>query len=241
MPNPMTLLLYLKDSEANYLQEFDGMVISNGPDFVVLDQTTFYPEGGGQPWDTGVLRWTGGESRVLRVKKEGGVVKHFVDRMPEAPEVHGVIDWERRYAHMRMHSSQHLLSGVVWNLYKARTMGNQIHEDFSRVDFAPANFTEADLHRIQGECNRIISEMTPISIYEEGRSELEAKIAEERAVLSMIPASIRKLRVIQIGDYDLCPCGGTHLRNTSEIGEIQITERKSKGRDTDRVAYKLNP
>src|SRR5213593_4167533 len=95
-----TRVLYMEerrgqDPDPCYAREFDARILERGPDFVVLDQTLFYAEGGGQPDDTGTLRWEGGEARVLRVTKEKGVVKHHVDRMPAAEEVHGVIDWDR--------------------------------------------------------------------------------------------------------------------------------------------------
>src|SRR5256885_12811201 len=84
-----------------YAREFDARILERGPDFVVLDQTLFYAEGGGQPDDTGTLRWEGGEARVLRVTREKGVVKHHVDRMPAAEKIHGVADWDRRPKPMR--------------------------------------------------------------------------------------------------------------------------------------------
>jgi misacylated tRNA(Ala) deacylase len=234
----VTELLYFPSAEACYLREFDGRVAERGEGFVVLDRTLFYAEGGGQPYDTGVLRWGGGEARVTRVQKEKGVVKHFVTAMPEADEVHGVVDWDRRYAHMRYHTSQHLLSGVVWKVFGAHTAGNQLYLDKARVDFQPASFKEEDLRRIEAECNAIAAKGIPVRIYEEDRLVLENRVAD-RALLDLIPQSIRRLRVIALGEYDTVPCGGTHLRNTAEIGRIRIAERRSKGKETDRVTYVL--
>jgi misacylated tRNA(Ala) deacylase len=238
-----TRVLYMEerkgqDPDPCYVREFDGRIVERGPDFVVLDRTTFYAEGGGQPTDTGVLRWSGGESKVLRVAKEKGVIRHVVDRLPTSDEVHGVIDWDRRYKHMRMHTSQHLMSGLVYRVYGARTVGNQIHADYSRVDFQPANFTADDLRRIEDECNRVVEEAQDVRIFEEDRVVVHNKI-EDRSLLDLIPASITRLRVIQVGTADYCPCGGTHLRNTSEIGRIHVLEKRSKGKETDRVVYEL--
>src|SRR5947209_6265517 len=204
-----------------YAREFDARILERGPDFVVLDQTLFYAEGGGQPDDTGTLRWKDGEARVLRVTKEKGVVKHHVDRMPSADGVHGVIDWDRRYKHMRMHTSQHLMSGLVFRTYGARTVGNQIHMDYSRVDFQPANFTPEDLKRIGDDCNRVIASSQAVRIFEEDRVVVHDKI-EDRALLDLIPQSVRRLRIIEIGSADYCPCGGTHLKNVSEIVTVHI-------------------
>ena len=240
-----TRVLYMEertgqDPDPNYAREFDARIVERGPDFVVLDQTLFYAEGGGQPDDTGSLRWTDGEARVLRVTKEKGFVKHHVDRMPNADSVHGVIDWNRRYKHMRMHTSQHLMSGLVFRKYAARTVGNQIHMDYSRVDFQPANFTTDDLKRIEDECNEVAASAQDVRIFEEDRVVVQNKI-EDRALLDLIPQSVRRLRVIQIGKADYCPCGGTHLKNVSEIGKVHILEKRSKGKETDRIVYELLP
>ncbi|HLB68584.1 MAG TPA: alanyl-tRNA editing protein [Thermoplasmata archaeon] len=240
-----TRVLYMEERRGQepdpcYLPDFDARVLDRGPDHVVLDQTAFYAEGGGQPYDTGVLRWDGGEARVLKVLKEKGVIKHVVDRMPTADEVHGMIDWDRRYAHMRMHTSQHLISGLVFRIYGARTVGNQIHADRSRIDFQPANFTAEDLKRIENECNAVIASEAEVRIFEEDRVVVESKI-EDRALMDLVPASIRRLRIIQVGNADYCPCGGTHLRNVREIGRVKMLGKRSKGKETDRVEYELLP
>ncbi len=240
-----TRVLYMEERRGQepdpcYAREFDASVIEQGPDFVVLDQTLFYAEGGGQPYDTGVLRGGEAESKVLRVMKDKGVIKHYVDRMPMGTAVHGIVDWDRRYKHMRMHTSQHLMSGLVFRIYGARTVGNQIHTDYSRVDFQPANFTPEDLRRIEDETNSVIGSKQEVRIFEEDRVVVHNKI-EDRALLDLIPESVRRLRVIQIGSADYCPCGGTHLKNVSEIGRVRVTEKRSKGRETDRIVYELAP
>ena len=236
----MTELLYFPSADACYLREFDARVTERGLDHIVLDRTLFYAEGGGQPSDTGLLRWEGGEAKVLKVTKEKGVIRHVVSRVPERDEVHGVIDWDRRYAHMRHHTSQHLMSGIVWKRFGARTVGNQLHADRARVDFQPAKFTPEDLKRIEDECNRAIAEAIPVQIYEEDRVKIENEIGD-RSLVDLIPKHVTRLRIVKIGDRDYCPCGGTHLKNISEIGRIRITERRSKGKDTDRIAFELLP
>src|SRR5213593_3012382 len=143
-----------------------------------------------------------------------------------------------RYKHMRMHTSQHLMSGLVFRTYGARTVGNQIHMDYSRVDFQPANFTPEDLKRIEDDCNRVIASSQAVRIFEEDRVAVENKI-DDRALLDLIPQSVRRLRVIEIGSADYCPCGGTHLKNVSEIGTVHILEKRSKGKETDRIVYEL--
>lgn len=238
-----TRVLYMEERRGQepdpcYLREFDARVVERGPDYVVLDATAFYAEGGGQPSDSGALTWPGGASTVLRVIKEKGVIRHVVDRMPTADNVHGTINWDRRYRHMRMHTSQHLMSGLVYRIFGARTVGNQIHADHSRVDFQPANFTPEDIKRIEDECNKVIEAAQDVRIFDEDRVVVHNKI-EDRSLLDLIPESIKRLRVIQVGTADYCPCGGTHLRNTSEIGRVHVLEKRSKGKETDRVVYEL--
>lgn len=241
-----TRVLYMEerrgqDPDPCYAREFEATIAERGPDYVVLDQTLFYADGGGQPYDTGVFRWAGAEeANVLRVTKEKGIIKHYVDRMPSAERLRGTVDWERRYKHMRMHTSQHLMSGLVFRIFGARTVGNQIHTDYSRVDFQPANFTPADLERIADECNAVIATGQDVRIFEEDRVVVHNKI-EDRALLDLIPESVRRLRIIQIGNADYCPCGGTHLKNVSEIGTVHILEKRSKGKETDRIVYELRP
>ncbi len=240
-----TRVLYMEERKGQepdpcYAREFDARILERGPDFVLLDQTLFYADGGGQPTDTGVLQWEGGESRVLRVVKEKGEIRHVVDRMPAAEAVHGVINWDRRYAHMRMHTSQHLMSGLVFRIYGARTVGNQIHSERSRIDFQPANLTPEDLRRIEDACNAVAASQADVRIFEEDRVVVENKV-EDRALMDLIPKSIRRLRIIQVGDADYCPCGGTHLRNVREIGRVHVLGKRSKGRETDRVEYELLP
>lgn len=225
--------------ELNYIKDFSARVVERGANYVVLDCTAFYAEGGGQPTDTGSLSWKGGSTRVSKVLKEGGEIRHYVAEVPPADEVVGTVDWDRRHAHMRMHTAQHLASGLVFNMYGARTVGNQLYVDYSHVDFSPASFTDDDLARIEEEFNHVIETGTPVTIYEEDRSVLEETIEEERAILSLIPKSIRRLRVIKIGDFDVCPCGGTHVKNVSEIGNMRIMRRRSKGKDVDRITYEL--
>ncbi|MGI0149446.1 MAG: alanyl-tRNA editing protein, partial [Thermoplasmata archaeon] len=138
------------------------------------------------------------------------------------------------------HTSQHLMSGLVFRIFGARTVGNQIHRDYSRVDFQPANFTPEDLKRIEDECNQVIGSGQDVRIFEEDRVVVHNKI-EDRALLDLIPQSVRRLRIIQIGNADYCPCGGTHLKNVSEIGTVHVLEKRSKGKETDRIVYELRP
>ncbi|MEE9151771.1 MAG: alanyl-tRNA editing protein, partial [Thermoplasmata archaeon] len=204
----------------------------------VLDKSAFYPLGGGQPSDTGVLRWSGGESRVAEVQKKG-IIKHVISgELPEG-DVHCILDWERRYAHMKMHTAQHVISGVVYDLFDARTVGNQIHADRSRVDFYPINLSEENLKIIERASNEVIGRNSPVKIYEEGRESLEERIDPLRSNLDLIPASIKNLRIVEIEGFDVCPCAGTHVRSTGELGTLEIIEKENKGKERERITYTL--
>ena len=236
----MTEMLYMKDIDANYIQEFDAQVIKQKDDYVVLDKTVFYPLGGGQPSDTGYLVWNDGttKSRVKEVTKKGIVKHHLEGELPEG-EVHGILDWDLRYGRMRMHTAQHIISGVVFDEFNARTVGNQLYHDKARVDLHPVKFSNDDLKLIEEKSNEVIARSLDVKIYEIERAELESKVNEERANLDLIPKSIPRLRVIDIDGFDICPCAGTHVRNTNELGLVKIIKKENKGKDRERIIYVL--
>jgi misacylated tRNA(Ala) deacylase len=234
----MTEVLYMKDIESNYIKEFDALVEKRQDDFVVLDKTAFYPLGGGQPSDTGFLEWSGGRARVREVTKKGIIMHHIDGELPDG-KVHGVLDWDRRYGHMRMHTAQHIMSGVAYDMFKARTVGNQLYADKSRIDLQPVSFTDEDLAKIQNAANEIISKNIPVKVSEEARTTLEQRVNPERCNLDLIPKSIASLRIIEVGDFDVCPCAGTHVRNTSELGKVKILKKENKGKDRERITYIL--
>ena len=237
----MTEVLYMDSIEGNYVKELDTTVTKNKKDYICLDKTAFYPVGGGQPSDTGYIVWDDKQVRVNEVIKKGDTIKHIING--EKPEVgtkiHAYLDWEKRYAHMKMHTAQHILSGIIFDDYSARTVGNQIHADYSRVDFHPVKFSEKDLEDITAKFNEIISKNLPIKIYEEERTSLEKRVDTQRANLDLLPKFISKLRIVEIEGFDICPCAGTHVKNTREIPKIGKIKRDTKGKDTDRVIYSL--
>jgi len=236
----MTDLLYMPDIEGNYIRVFDAKIIKSKKDYVVLDKSAFYPEGGGQPTDTGNLRWGDLEAMVIKVVKKG-LIKHVLNTEPPptGTVVHGTIDWNRRYAHMQMHTAQHIISGVVFDHYGGRTVGNQIHADYSRVDFQPVSFTDKDLKCIEQTCNDIIASEHPLQIYHEKRNTLEARVNQKRCNLDLLPASVTNLRIVEIEGYDVCPCAGTHVRSTAEIPPIDIIKKEGKGSDKERIVYRF--
>jgi misacylated tRNA(Ala) deacylase len=141
---------------------------------------------------------------------------------------------------MKMHTAQHILSGIVFDDFGARTVGNQIHAEYSRVDFSPAHFTDEDLEKIKNKFNEIVKQNIPIKIYEEERESLEKRVDQQRANLDLLPKFIKKLRIVEIQGFDICPCAGTHVKNTSEIPLIENIKKEHKAKDTIRIIYSLS-
>ena len=239
-----TTKLYLENIEAAYETKFSAKVIKSDDESIVLDRTLFYPLGGGQNWDEGTLSGPNGPIDVLEVRGREDIIHNLgVDHQLEVgDEVIGEIDWERRYSHMRMHTAQHLVSGIAYELFNGvRTVGNQINTTHSRIDFNPISFDENMLVQLTNKTNEIISlkyEVTDLTMM---RNEINTIMPPERTNMDLIPSFIDELRVVKIGDsLDLCPCAGTHISNISEIGEISIIGKKSKGKGTQRITYELS-
>jgi misacylated tRNA(Ala) deacylase len=238
----MTEVLYMEKIDDNYIKEFKATVIKNKKDYICLDKTAFYPVGGGQPADTGYILFDEKKSIVSEVLKKGNTIKHIIvgEKPLVGQEVECYIDWNKRYSHMRMHTAQHIISGVIFDEYNARTVGNQIHSDYSRVDFYPVQLYESDLEKISKICNYIIKEKLPVTIYNEERFILEKKINQQRCNLDLLPKHITNLRIVEIKGFDICPCAGTHVKNTDEIINLKIIKKESKGKDKERIIYTLN-
>ena len=230
--------------KGTYTKKFEAEVTSVFPNIVELDQTAFYPLGGGQPADIGTIKWIDNESAVIDVRKKNRI-RHMIEGdSPQIGEkVVGKIDWDRRYAHMKMHTSQHLISSVVSEMYSSDTVGNQIGQDKSRIDFKPLKITNEELSEIENKANQYISENLKIDISEELRTNLEnnpdIRSSMSSGLWKMLPESVTNLRVISIGDIDVCPCAGTHVKSLKEIGQIKFIKKDNKGSQKLRLSYKL--
>lgn len=238
----MTELLYLPDSDS--VTEFTAEVTDATDEYIILDGTHFYPEGGGQPADHGVIEWEGGSAEIDGAHKDHGDVRHTVASYEGEPPEEGTvveaqIDEDRRSALTRMHTAQHVVSRVVLDEFGAETAGNQIHPDRSRIDFEPADFDVDDLRTIQSRANDIISQDIGVTKENRPRERVEEEVKEGRALLDLIPESVDPLRVVEIDGFDMCPCGGTHVESLGEIGKVEITDRESKGEDVERVTFVL--
>ena len=238
-----TKKLYLESIEAAYHSEFSAKVLAIEENKVVLDQTLFYPLGGGQNWDLGTLEGPNGQMDVIEVRGRDSIYHTIEDifELDVGDEVQGKIDFDRRYAHMRMHTAQHLVSGIAYEMFDGvRTVGNQIHTEKSRIDFKPIQFTEEMLFDLQEAVNEQIQQGLEVTDSQMTRNEINAIMPEDRTNMDLLPSFINDLRVITIGDQqDLCPCAGTHVRNISEIKGLEFIGKKSKGKGTQRVTYKL--
>tara|TARA_B100001123_G_C15188797_1_gene978418 strand:+ start:565 stop:1275 length:711 start_codon:yes stop_codon:yes gene_type:complete len=235
----MTEQMHMKTHEGTYLREFQAKVEATFPGIVELDRTAFYPLGGGQPSDKGELKWNDGSVEVNDVRKKNRI-RHMVEgELPEVGEsVEGTIDWTRRYAHMKMHTAQHVVSAVVDNLHGARTVGNQIGNNKSRIDFDPLHLNDSEISELEAEISNEMKKDHQITITEAEREDLEENPLV-RVNMNLLPPSVKTLRVITIGNLDICPCAGTHVKSTKEIGEVRFKNRENKGKGKQRLAYEL--
>jgi Ser-tRNA(Ala) deacylase AlaX len=232
----MTELLYLKDC---YLREFDAKIVDVLNEGVVLDKTAFYVSGGGQPGDNGKLIVNGREYVVDDVVKRDGKVVHIIkDEQGLEPgmTVRGVINWERRYKLMRMHTAAHILSGLIFEKYNSLVTGNQLGIEKSRIDFDLEKLGEDDLRWLGEEANRIIGEGKEIRI-EFLPAEKAFEIPQIFKLKHILPKNLKEIRVVRIDGIDASACGGTHVKNTKEIGSIKILKKESRGREHKRIYF----
>lgn len=239
----MTELLYLEDSS---IREFEATVERVVDDRVVLDRTCFYPEGGGQPADHGRLE-ADDDSWAVRDVRKKDTVYHELDGDPPTAgtTVVGQLDWERRYAHMRYHTAQHLLSALLLAEYDAVTTGNQLYDDRARIDVEYDRFTDDDLTDVTERMNDLVDDAMPVRWYGMERDRAEAELDTERTRIDLLPDSITELRIVEIGPegdpYDRTACAGTHVENTEAVGRFEATGRETKGSDEERLSFVLDP
>ena len=237
----MTELLFLTDA---YLSEFDATVTAVTDDgSVVLDRTAFYIGGGGQPCDVGTLTDpSGAEFRVSKASRSGGSVVHAIDGS-EPPAVgtalHGVIDWERRYLLMRTHTALHILCGVVWRDYGALVTGGDMQPGRARMDFELETMSAEFAGEVESRINAEVAEGRDIGVGSLSRHEADAHPDLIRTKINLLPAAIAEIRTIDIQGLDLQADGGTHVRNTNEVGRIEVVGHESKGRINKRLRIAL--
>ena len=233
-----TELLYLRDAE---LRACAANVVDVEDDRIVLDRTVFYPTGGGQPHDIGVIKWTGGSATVVDVRKEGERVLHQVDGdVPTVgTEVECEIDWERRFALMRTHTALHVLCGVIWNEYRTAVTGGNMEPLSARMDFEfdplPTGFGET----IERVVNEELAAARPVRVDFLPRETAADDEDLIRTKVNMIPESVKEIRVIDIVGLDKQADGGTHVSSTDQVGRIRVVKTESKGKGNKRIRIEV--
>ena len=222
-----------------YIKEADATVTAVEERGVWLDRSIFYPTGGGQPGDTGLLRWDGGEARIVdSVKAEAGDVLHVL--APDAPrpeigtKVHTTLDWERRHLHMRMHTALHVMSAVI----KGNVTGGQVGVDKSRLDFN----LEGEVPTrewVTEEVNKLIALDRPVTQQWVTDEELTSRPELVKTMSVRPPMGAGRVRLLSIEGVDLQACGGTHVAQTGEIGRIECIKIENKGKMNRRFIIAL--
>ena len=232
----MTEPLFREDA---YLRECTARVVRAAGGGVVLDRSVFYATGGGQPGDSGTLRWEGGEIQVATaVKGDGAEIVHLaaegVALPPEGAEVVAELDWERRHRHMRVHTGLHLLSVVI----PLPVTGGQIAADKGRLDFDMAEPPE-DREALETALNALVAADHPVTTEWITADELMSRPEMVKTMAVKPPVGQGRVRLVRIGgepSVDLQPCGGTHVRRTGEIGRLALGKIEKKGRQNRRVS-----
>ena len=235
----MTEKLYLADAE---LRIFDATVQAVNDDFIELDKTAFYVTGGGQPHDTGLLRWNNTEALVEDVRTvEGRVWHQLAGEIPNVgSEVTGIVDDERRHQLMRTHTAMHILCGVMWQRWQRVVTGGNMDTLSGRMDFELDEFPPGFAEQIQELCNEEVAADRPVAVSFLPRSEAVLDRDLIRTKVNLIPEAVEEIRVVDIVGLDKQADGGTHVASTSQVGRIEITKTESKGRGFKRVRFVLH-
>ena len=238
----MTELLYQNDS---YLQEFESRVVEAGDGGVVLEQSAFYPGGGGQPADQGCLTANGDTWNVVKLARRDGAIWHMLEGNDSLPAagliVAGQIDWERRYQLMRTHTALHILCGVIWRDYGAQVTGGNMQTLEARMDFEFERMERALVDEIQTAINAEVAAARDVNIRILPREEAFQIPDLIRTKINLLPPQIAEVRTVEIVGLDLQADGGTHVANTREVGSIRIVDYKSKGRINKRLMIAVEP
>ncbi len=224
------------------LREWDAVVLDSGPDGIVLDRSAFYPGGGGQPPDEGVLLWGGVQTRIAGARKGDDLYLIPAEDDPLPPPgttVRGAVEDERRTALMRTHSGLHVLCGVVFRDYGALVTGGNMEPLTARMDFdlpeLPAGFRDA----VEAACNAEIGSDRRIDVRVLPRAEAFAIPDIIRTATNLVPAEVSEVRIIDIVGLDQQADGGTHVASTGQIGKIQVIKIENKGKGFRRLRIRV--
>ncbi len=235
----MSELLFQSDA---YIKEFKATITAVVEGGVVLDRTAFYPGGGGQPHDVGVLTAGDQSFAVTRVKKVNGQIAHFAsgDLPAAGATVTGKLDWERRYQLMRTHTAMHILCGVVWRDFEAQVTGGNMDPLKGRMDFEFETMRQELVAEIEAAINKEVEAARDVSVAILPREEAFQIPDLIRTKINLLPAGISEVRTVEIEGLDLQADGGTHVANTREVGPLRVTNYKSKGKINKRIYLELD-
>ncbi len=238
----MTDLLFQTDS---YLTTFEARVtgIDETTHAVILDRTAFYPGGGGQACDRGTLTIDGIVYPVNRVAKSAGEVLHVLgaDPLPRpGATAVGQIDWAYRYPLMRTHTAMHILCGVVWHDYGAFVTGGAMEPLQGRMDFEFETMRQDLVREIEQRINAEVAAAREVRVRILPRAEAFQIPDLIRTKINLLPEGITEVRTVEIVGLDLQADGGTHVRNTSEVGHLRVVDYKSKGKINKRIYFEVD-
>ncbi len=237
----MTELLFHTDC---YLKEFDAEIIEtdSAENAVILDRTAFYPGGGGQPCDTGLLLAGNKSYKVVKVKKQEGRLLHYIEGMLPAAgtEVKGTVDWDRRYKLMRTHTGLHVLCGVIWRDYGAHVTGCDFEPLAGRMDFEFETLSAELVKEIEEKINLEVEAARDVVIRILPREEAFQIPELIRTKINLLPEGINFVRTVDISGLDIQADGGTHLANTREVGKMKLVDYKSKGKINKRLYLQIS-
>ncbi|HVB23184.1 MAG TPA: alanyl-tRNA editing protein [Ktedonobacteraceae bacterium] len=235
-----TKLLYHENS---FTYECSARVVAAEGDEIALDATVFYPGGGGQMADRGIISWDSQqtEANVIAMNKRNDTVWHTIDCVAPAvgTEVVCTIDWEFRYRMMRTHTALHILCGTIWREFGVQVTGGQMYPDRARMDFAMENLNKERIAYIEEKINEAIEADYPIKVYSLPREKAFAIPDLIRTKINLLPPEMQVIRIVEIVGLDLQADGGTHVNHTKEVGGILITKTENKGKINKRLEITL--
>jgi misacylated tRNA(Ala) deacylase len=227
-----------------YASSMDARIVDVDPDDgrVLLDRTVFYPGGGGQPPDVGHLAVGEDRLAVVRVDQDARGVWHWLEgALPGVGTVvRGEVDWERRYQLMRTHTAMHALCGVVWERFASPVTGGNMEPGIGRLDFELPGWDPEDKEPLEEELNRQLAAARPVEIAFLPREEADRDPSLIRTKVSLLPDSLREVRVVDIVGLDRQADGGTHVASTSEVGRVRVAKVESKGKGFRRIRLALD-
>lgn len=240
-----THLLYYEDA---YVKEFDTRVTKVlktefGETGVVLDKTAFYSGGGGQPPDTGLIETDNMQARVVTLQRRGKIIIHYITEVSgeirEGDNVRGVIDWDRRYRIMRIHTSAHLMAQAIREALgkPVEIVSSGMDLEKARLDFTHAGSTREFFPQIENIANNIVKENRIVNASLMPRKKAEKYVKKFHESLKTLPQQVSQVRIVEIEGWHACACGGTHIKSTGEIKEIKLLSRGSKGKGIERIEF----